>query len=117
LHADAEVGPQRAVLGLVAHIERQRRTDAVIDVVGVDPVVARLRDLAQRAVVDATASVGLGLNTNIAAQLQAGVGARDVVEAVSVERADLHELNWLCLHRHVSCLRPSDRNQPRDATD
>ncbi len=33
--ADAEVGPQRAVFGLVAHVDRQRTADPVVDVVGV----------------------------------------------------------------------------------
>ena len=59
----------------------------------------------------------LGLDTHIPAELQAGVGAGDVIEAVTVERADLHVLYRLCLHRHVGGLRPSDRDEPRGGTE
>ena len=49
----------------------------------------------------------------IAAHLQAGVGAGNVVEPIPVQAADLHVLNRRCLDRHVGCLRPSDRDKSR----
>src|SRR5262249_24595680 len=51
--------------------------------------------------------------TNISADLEADIGARDVVEAVAVKAADLHVLHRRCLDRQVGGLRPSDRNQSR----
>src|SRR5262249_37427322 len=50
---------------------------------------------------------------NISADLEADIGARDVVEAVPVEGADLYVLHRRCLDRHVGGLRPSDRNKSR----
>src|SRR5204863_722857 len=59
----------------------------------------------------------LCLDTQIPAELQAGVGARNVVEAVAIQAADLYELHRLCLYRHIRSLRPSHRNEPRGGTE
>jgi hypothetical protein len=101
LRAEADVGAQRAVFGLLADVKRHQRPDAVVDIVG---DVARKSRLA---VLDrvgtgrdaAVARVVLGLDAEIAAQLQASVGAGNVIEAVAVEAADLHVLHRRCLHR------------------
>src|SRR4029450_9171545 len=53
------------------------------------------------------------LAAHISADLEADVGAWDVVEALAVKRADLHVLHRRCLDRHVGGLRPSDRNKSR----
>ena len=119
-HAEADVGAQRAVFSLLAHVPRGHRADAVVDVVGRvagEPALGRLGP-GLRADRHATgAGVVLGLNTQIPTQLQAGVGARNVVEPIPVQAADLHVLNRRCLHRHVGCLRPSDRDEPRGGTE
>src|SRR5262249_15928055 len=51
--------------------------------------------------------------TDISADLQADIGAGDVVEAVAVKIADLHVLHRRCLDRQLGALRPSDRNESR----
>ena len=62
-------------------------------------------------------AVILGLNAQIPAELEAGVGAGDVVEGVPVQAADLHVLHRLRLDRHVGGLRPSYRDQTRGGTE
>ena len=116
LRAEADVGAQRAVFGLLAHVPRDRPADAVVDVVGQVAGEPPLWRHAAGAVADgdtAAARVVLGLDTHIAAHLQAGVGARNVVEPIPVQAADLHVLHRRCLHRHVGGLRPSDRDKSR----
>jgi hypothetical protein len=113
LRTEADVGAQRAVFGLLAHVPGDRAADAVVDVVGVDAVEAGDAKHAAGVVAGhdaAAARVVLGLDSQIAAHLQAGIGARDVVEAVPVKGADLHILHRRCLHRHVGGLRPSNRD-------
>ena len=116
LRAEADVGAQRAVFGLLAHVPRDRPADAVVDVVGAVAGPHALWCLAAGAVADgdpAGAHVRLGLDAHIAAHLQAGVGARNVVEPIPVQAADLHVLNRRCLHRHVGRLRPRDCDKSR----
>src|SRR5262249_16132315 len=57
------------------------------------------------------------LTSNVSADLEADIGARDVVEAVAVKVADLHVLHRRCLDWHVGGLRPSDRNESRGRPD
>jgi hypothetical protein len=116
LRTEADVGPQRAVLGLLADVPRDRTADAVVDVVGVVAGEPARRGLAAGAVADrhaAAAAVVLGLDAQIAAHLDAGVGVGNVEEAVTVQAADLHVLNRRSLHRHIRRLRPGNRHQTR----
>jgi hypothetical protein len=87
LRAEADVRPQRAVLGLLADVPRDRTADAIVDVVG--PVAGEhaLSELAAGVVADrhaAAAAIVLGLDSDIATNLDAGIGVRNVVEAVTV---------------------------------
>jgi hypothetical protein len=120
LRPEADVGAQRAVLGLLADVPGDRAADAVVDVVGEVAGEAALAEHAAGVVADddaAAAHVVLGLDTQIAAHLEAGIGARDVVEAVPVEGADLDILHRRGLHRHVGGLRPSNRDEPRGGSE
>ncbi len=120
LDAEADVGAQRAVFGLLADVPRGHPANTVVDVVGQVAGEATLAKLAAGAVADddtAAAHVVLGLNTQIPAQLQAGVGAGNVVEPIPVQAADLHIIYRRCLHRHVGGLRPSDRDETRGGTE
>ena len=65
----------------------------------------------------AAAGIVFGLDAQIPAHLQAGVGAGNVVEPIPVQAADFHVLNRRCLYRHVGCLRPSDRDETRGGTE
>src|SRR6516225_7901909 len=46
-----------------------------------------------------------------AADLDASVGARNVVEACAVEATDFHVFYWLRLDRKISCLPSRNRNR------
>jgi len=59
------------------------------------------------------AAVEGGVDAQIAADLDAGIGAGDVLEAGSVERADPHILDGLCLDRKIGRLRPAHGEQAR----
>src|SRR5205814_3190210 len=61
--------------------------------------------VARRAVV----IVGLGRG----ADAHAGLGARNVVEPITIERADLHVFDRLGLDGKIGGLRPRDRNDTR----
>src|SRR5262249_49775309 len=93
-----------------------------VDVVGIGTIKPRLRRHA--AVVEAgnhaaVARVILGLHAHITAQLEAGIRARNVVEAVPVQAADLHVLDRrdFPLYGHFGSLCPSDRNESRGSTE
>ena len=65
LDADADIGPQRAVFGLLAHVPRHGRTGAEVEVVGIEAVDPSLRRLG-RAVAEgdtAAAHVVLALHS------------------------------------------------------
>ena len=51
--------------------------------------------------------------TDPAANLDAHVGARDVIESHTVQAANLHVLDRFGLNGKIGCLRPSYRNEPR----
>src|SRR4051794_24775652 len=53
------------------------------------------------------------VGSDIAADADTSVGARDVVESVTIETADLHVLDRLGLDGKIGCLRPSHRNHTR----
>ena len=87
LDAEPEVGAQRAVFGLLAHVPRQRGAGTVVDVVGDVAGEAGLRRFGAARADRGSAGAGIvfDLDTQIPAQLDAGVGAGNVVEAVSVQ--------------------------------
>ncbi len=120
VHAHLQVRAQRAVLGLLAAVEPGVGAGAHRPVLAVDAIAVAATAGLERAVGLARGAVrnaGLELRAHISADLQADVGARDVVEAVPVERADLHVLHRLCLHRQIGSLRPSNRDEPRGGTE
>src|SRR5262249_17245888 len=82
------------------------------EVVPVEPVL--LAGSAGKGAVRAARTVVIKiLPTNISPDLEADIGAGDVVEAVAGKRADLHVLLRRRLGRHVGGVRPSDRNKSR----
>jgi hypothetical protein len=68
------------------------------------------------AAIGATKNVG-GVQTNlgaqISAQLDAGVGARDVVESGTIQGADPHVFDRFGLYGKISCLCPTQSDQTR----
>ena len=57
--------------------------------------------------------VGQHVDAQIAAQLDAGVGAGDVVEARPIEGADPHIFYRFRLQRKIGCLCPTHRDETR----
>jgi hypothetical protein len=53
------------------------------------------------------------VRTDIAREADTGVGARDVIEPVAIERADLHVLDRLGLDGEIGSLRPDHCDQTR----
>src|SRR5215470_9638223 len=51
------------------------------------------------------------IGPNITTDLETDLGARDVVEALAVERADLHVFDRLGLDRKIGSLRPRNRDK------
>src|SRR5689334_8642466 len=108
-NADRDVTANRAVFGLVAGISSDVTASAEVTVVG-------------RAVVDVGARPTPGEVTILtpavfgadpAANLDAHVGAGDVVEPHTVQAANLHVLDRFGLDGKIGCLRPCYRNESR----
>ena len=74
--------------------------------------VVRARDAGIVAGVDAV-GVQRDLSAQITTQLDAGVGAGDVVETRAVERTNLHVFDRLGLHGKIGCLRSAHGDQTR----
>ena len=74
---------------------RPEQIDAVVNVVGIVPGEPALRGLGPAGADNDTAGacIVFGLDSQIAAELQAGVGAGNVVEPITVQAADFHVLN------------------------
>ena len=91
----------------------------MVDVVGDIAGEAGLRRFGAARADRSSAGAGIvfNLDTQIPAQLDAGVGAGNVVEAVSVQAADFDILDARGRPRHVGGLRPSGRNESRYATE
>src|ERR1700732_1101811 len=101
--AGQEVGAQHPVVGLLAGIDRDHRAGAKgevglagADAVQVEPnggaaVVVEVR-VEERACGRVLPGVAIDLRPRISAELEADIGAGDVVEAVPVQVADLHVL-------------------------
>ena len=100
-----------AVLGRGTCIDRERQTrtggqDVVITVALTGIAVPG------RLVLHASA-VERGIDAQIAAELDAGVGARDVEESRTVQRADPHVFDRFGLHGKISRLCPSHGDETR----
>ena len=105
---DRDVAAHRAVFGLVAGIGRDVTADAEVVVVGVAVVdVAVLHSQAN------CRSRPKLLGADPAADLDAHIGAGDVIEPHTVQAANLHVLDRLGLNGKIGCLRPSYRNETR----
>src|SRR5262249_2111669 len=112
VHAELQVAAQSPVLGLLPAVEPRIGAGPQQEVVPVEPVLLA-GDAGKRPVRAARTIVIKIFTTNISADLEADIGARDVVEAVAVKAADLHVWHRRCLDRQVGGLRLSDRNQSR----
>src|SRR5262249_62408903 len=113
VHADLQVAAQGPVLLLLPAVEPSIGAGPQQEVVAVEPVLLA-GDAGKRPVCAARPVVIEIFTTNISADLEADIGARNVVEAVAVKAADLHVVHRRCLDRQLGALRPSDRNQSRD---
>src|SRR4051812_36670381 len=113
LEVQARERPQRAVLGLRAGIDLH---------VGAMPGgVLRDRTILQtlRAVIGRRTSashVPTIVRPDIAAELDAGIAARDVIVTLTIKRADLHVFDRLGLNGKIGCLCSRYRNQTRCGT-
>src|SRR5262249_34022133 len=123
VHTNLEIAAQSPVFGLLPAVEPRICAGAHDPVAALGPVpeagaiglgVAGA-DLAalERPVRAVCTEVIEVFPTNISANLEADIGARDVVEPVAIKAADLHVLHRRCLDWHVGGLRPSDRNKSR----
>ena len=103
LEANMRERPQPAEAGLRAGVRRQigaRARDEVVAIAGSG--CKSVADIDRRRV--GAAGVEARLGADVAIYPDARVGARDVVEAGAVQRADLDVLDRLRLHRQVRCL-------------
>ena len=112
----AVVGPQRAVLSLGPNVERNDRAGACPVVVRVEAVVTAGATRDERRAAPARVAEIL-IVTNPAADLDAGIGARNVEEPFAVQTADLHVFDRFGLDGKIGCLRPRNRDQTRRAAE
>src|SRR6516165_11300462 len=112
VHADLQIAAQGPVLGLLAAVEPGIGAGPHQEVAPVEPVLLA-GNAGKHQVGAARAGVIEVLTTNVSADLEADIGARDVVEPVAIKAADLHVLHRRCLDWYVGGLRPSDRNESR----
>ena len=103
-----EEGANHAVFGRGAGVDVQVFTSA--EGVVVHQAVA---STGNAALVRVEVRIGAqhGVSTQVTTQLDAGVGARDVVETGAVQRADLHVFDRLGLHGKIGCERPGGGHQ------
>src|SRR5262249_52739714 len=97
-------GTNDAIFGGGTGIDRERHTRTAVDLV--DKAVA-LTEVARPGRLTVNAAVERAVNAQIAADLDAGVGAGNVVETRTVQRTDLHVFDRFGLHGKVGCLRPA----------
>jgi len=101
-------GADHAVFGRGTGIDRQRHTRTGEEVIVIAVPLAEIAVPCRGAV---RAAVERDVRAQIAADLDAGVGARDVEEAGAVERADPHIFDRLGLDRKVGRLCPTQGHQ------
>src|SRR5262249_30677688 len=116
LEAAAVVGPQHAVFGLRAHVERDDGTSAGSVVSRVEALVTA-GAAGEVGVATASGVAEVLVVTTPAADLQTGIGARDIEEPFAVETADPHVLDRFGLDGKIGRLCPSDRDQTRRGTE
>ncbi|MHC2683440.1 hypothetical protein ACVJDU_005004 [Bradyrhizobium diazoefficiens] len=109
-----EIGADDAVFRCGARVDVEIFTSAHRVVVG-QPVVGREHAVVLGTVV--AAGIERHFGTQIAAELDAGVAARDVVEARAIERADLDVLDRLGLDRKIGRLGSTDGDQTRRSAE
>ena len=120
LDAGARIGAQRAILRLRAGIERPQDAGALDQLRGfaiVDEIPVAARHDRPDGGRERAARVRVRLGAQVAAELQARIGAGDVVEAGTVDRADLHVFDRLRLDRKVGGARRPDRDDTRRARE
>jgi len=104
-----DVGTESAVFGL--------RTGVSRDVATVTGAIVARRAIGfvtdQRAVRHVAGVVITVLHADPAADLDAGIGARDVIEPRTIQTTNLHVLDRLGLDGKIGSLRPSNRNETR----
>src|SRR5207237_5072367 len=91
-------GADHAVFRCGAGIDRQRHAGAGGEIVAITVLLAEIavpRRLAVRAAVEGD------VGAQIAAELDAGIGARNVEEPRAIERAYAYILHRLCLDRQI----------------
>ena len=114
LHVVGLERPQGAVGSLRARVDREAATMAGRVVVDrTVPRTGRTRVLRGTGAGDAIAVVG----PDIAREPDTGVGTGDVVEPVSIERADLHVLDRLGLDGKIGGLRPGNSDHTGRRTE
>src|SRR6516225_10415398 len=103
VHTELQVAAQGPVLGLLPAVEPRIGAGPHQEVGTVDPVLVAGAGASATGLewpVRAACTVVIEIfTTNISADLEADIGARDVVEAVAVKAADLHVLHRRCLDR------------------
>src|SRR5262249_37042986 len=105
LEAAAVIGLQYAVFGLGPDVERDDRARTRLIVGGIEAVVAS-GSAGNIGVAGASGVAEVLVVAHPAADLETGIGARDVEEAFAVQAADLHVFDRLGLDRKVGRLRP-----------
>src|SRR5262249_41694687 len=116
LEAGTVVGPQYAVFGLGADVEREHRARPSPIVVRVAAVVAAARAGNERAAAAAGVAKIL-IVTNPTADLDAAIGARNVEEPFAVKAADLHIFDRPGLDGKIGRLGCSHRGETRRAAE
>ncbi len=104
------VGADHAVLGRGARIDVQVFAGASLKVVA--HAVLRTNGAVIGATINA-ASVEASLDAQITTQLDAGVGARDVVESGTIQGADPHVFDRFGLYGKIGRLCPTQSDQTR----
>ena len=102
-HAERDIAAHRTVFGLVAGVGRDVAASTEVAVIGQTVVDVVVRPTPGEVAVLAIAVFG----ADPAADLDAHVGAGDVIEPHTVQAANLHVLDRFGLDGKIGCLRPS----------
>jgi hypothetical protein len=111
LDVDVDIRPQRAVGGLRAGIDAE--VGPVPSRIAVDRTVLRARGGRHVRV----AAVPVVVGPDVSAEPDTGVLTWDVIEPVSIERADLHVLDRCGLDGKIGSLRPGNHGHTRRGSE